>query len=496
MAPPCWLLPFVFSVALVLLPLPSLTHHTNGTMLLAIEVCRHGDRSPLAHFKFDALPLEAWRVGKGQLTPIGVRAHYDLGARLRDRYVTKHKFLSGRWNVSEVYVRASGIDRTIMSANAQMGGMFPRGSGQVFDVREQFGGEKVKRNEVWMDGGLVPPVIHSENEATDGLLLPGKNCDAYQRWLDGRKTTKEWKEKLEETKGVRKDLARLMEKDGEIDFMQLGKINDVWRCYEAHKVPLPLGITRKTRKIVRDTSEWMLRFGNQGKQTNRWKSGLLLYKIRKRMLIAKKIALGELKRGQMVDGKALMSPKFVLYSAHDTTVASLLSSLHIFDGKNPPYNSTIILELFQMDSDRFTIRIEYNGEIKYIPGCEGQDQCDLDAYLESTKERTFDSPEQRVKECALGMRKSLYAFGVLDPRKDAGVPITASNSGRSVDFFGFHIGAVGALVAMVLVVVAIIGCFCYGRREKRGGRYETLDSFEENENLVFDKGRERQTILM
>ena len=37
--------------------------------------------------------------------------------------------------------------------------------------------------------------------------------------------------------------------------------------------------------------------------------------------------------------------KLFIYSAHDTTVASLLNTLDVFSGMPPPYTSAVILEL-------------------------------------------------------------------------------------------------------------------------------------------------------
>ena len=57
---------------------------------------------------------------------------------------------------------------------------------------------------------------------------------------------------------------------------------------------------------------------------------------------------------------------FVLYSAHDTTLDPLLSTLGIGQGEWPPYASRLVFELVQAKNDQvseYFIRILYNGEV-------------------------------------------------------------------------------------------------------------------------------------
>ena len=55
-----------------------------GTLIFAIDIIRHGDRTPMI-----ASPemQKIWPQGLGQLTPKGMRQEYELGKRLRELYV-------------------------------------------------------------------------------------------------------------------------------------------------------------------------------------------------------------------------------------------------------------------------------------------------------------------------------------------------------------------------------------------------------------------------
>lgn len=62
--------------------------------------------------------------------------------------------------------------------------------------------------------------------------------------------------------------------------------------------------------------------------------------------------------------------KFILYSAHDSTVLALLSALHYpnFIGQ-PPYASSVVVELLQSE-DKFYVNISFNHVPFSIDKCE------------------------------------------------------------------------------------------------------------------------------
>ncbi|KAI6197932.1 Sidoreflexin [Aphelenchoides besseyi] len=78
-------------------------------------------RSPIWVGKNDANVETTWLNGFGQLSPEGVNQHIRLGKKLRARY---SQFISPEYKSEEIYVRSSDVNRTILSAHANMIGFY------------------------------------------------------------------------------------------------------------------------------------------------------------------------------------------------------------------------------------------------------------------------------------------------------------------------------------------------------------------------------------
>jgi hypothetical protein len=94
-------------------------------LLFVFEVTRHGARYGL---HFDYFNESKWPWIQGELTDLGRRQQYLIGAEMRNRYMVKNKLLDPlEYNWKEVYVRATDINRTIESAMSQMMSFYPSG---------------------------------------------------------------------------------------------------------------------------------------------------------------------------------------------------------------------------------------------------------------------------------------------------------------------------------------------------------------------------------
>ena len=111
---------------------------------------RHGARAPLDinDTFYDKLG-EKW-TNPGELTAVGQRMHYILGLRNRNKYITKEKFLSEKFDSHEILIYSSNINRTMVSCSSQLQGFYPQDSetGAVLtDEQENIAYPRVKIDE-------------------------------------------------------------------------------------------------------------------------------------------------------------------------------------------------------------------------------------------------------------------------------------------------------------------------------------------------------------
>jgi hypothetical protein len=91
-----------------------------------LELSRHGARAPVSG-KYN-WTKSYWEEGYGNLSPMGERQHYLIGAEFRERYVDE-KILGTHYDPETIEVYSSAVNRTIESAESQLTGLFPMGTG-------------------------------------------------------------------------------------------------------------------------------------------------------------------------------------------------------------------------------------------------------------------------------------------------------------------------------------------------------------------------------
>uniref|UniRef100_A0A914DG09 Lysosomal acid phosphatase n=1 Tax=Acrobeloides nanus TaxID=290746 RepID=A0A914DG09_9BILA len=93
-------------------------------------IWRHGDRTPSVLIPTDVNNTEeTWELGLGELTKLGLQQEFRLGRFLRERY---DGFLSKKYSPFEIYVRSSDYNRTLVSAQANMAGLFSPTDEEIF----------------------------------------------------------------------------------------------------------------------------------------------------------------------------------------------------------------------------------------------------------------------------------------------------------------------------------------------------------------------------
>lgn len=98
------------------------------------ELINHGARSPHKGLdsNFKDFSNHTW-IGQNELTGVGLRQSFLIGYRDKLRYIEEKELISKEYDPREILVHASENNRTLMSANALLHGLYPPGTGPTID---------------------------------------------------------------------------------------------------------------------------------------------------------------------------------------------------------------------------------------------------------------------------------------------------------------------------------------------------------------------------
>lgn len=321
---------------------------SHSGMVFSLDVIRHGDRTPAK-----MLPVEThvWKEGLGQLTARGMHQEYELGTRCKKRYAA---LLPGHYEADRLYVRSSDFDRTLMSAESFLMGLYPLGTGPL-----------LREGSAALPSRYQPIPIHSVPKTQDTLLLadsnePQKLKALFEKYSYSRE---EWKQK---TKAVEPSFDRWSELTG----VKIHHLHDLISVADAlyidslYHVPLPKGMKQQEADKIIDAGRWALAAEFAPYEVGEATTRPLLSMIQDYL---KKAA----------EGSKL---KFVLISSHDTTILMFLSILHASLDTVPPYASDLAISLFKDDKEQYTVRVMFNEKPVLIPGCAKKSVCTLDEF--------------------------------------------------------------------------------------------------------------------
>ncbi|XP_061706842.1 prostatic acid phosphatase-like isoform X2 [Cydia pomonella] len=297
----------------------------------AAVIFRHGDRSPVDLYPTDPYRNESlWPVKFGQLTNTGKRQHYALGKWFRERY---GKMVSATFDPTQVRVRSTDVDRTLMSVEANLAGMYPPVG-----------------NSVWDDHLMWQPIpVHTVPEKLDEVLAMERKCATYDKALEEYKDSKEYKERLAKYQD-------LMDYMTAYTGMKIKDYYDILSVYSTlyierlYNFTLPKWTHNVYPDEMREPACYSFRIPTMTPLLARLKVGPLIQEI----------VMNMANTSLTYPEGYSKAVKLAVYSGHDITVASVLNALGMFDGKCPVYTSTILMELlYSNDTKQHYIRISY-----------------------------------------------------------------------------------------------------------------------------------------
>ncbi|XP_050310098.1 venom acid phosphatase Acph-1-like [Anthonomus grandis grandis] len=343
------------SEALVSSVIPSLSSAEDSLKLVHV-VFRHGNRNPDQNSLWTSNPYydeSNYPEGYGQLINKGKMTEYTLGQLLRFRY---GNFLGNEWNINMLDVRTTDYNRTKMSGQLVLAGLFPPRGENIWNTLLNWQPIPYYYQALSNDRELMPllcPDFQEELEAAQDL--PG--VDSYL--LERYEVAMDILNQKTDVDPDDYDSAANMYFGMEIQ-EELGFPLEDW-TYLVYPEPLH-SLTVDMYYILTNTT-----------RLRRLVAGGLVSKI---LTDSESLSQGTLTPSDR---------KMFIYSAHENNVAALLLSLDVYQLVDvPPYGAVVMAELHEIDGI-YGIKLFYHDYTTtephgplVIPGC--AEFCPLDMF--------------------------------------------------------------------------------------------------------------------
>lgn len=305
-----------------------------------------------------------------------MRQHYHLGQLLRRRYITDtySGFLTDNYTRTEVYVRSTDYDRTLMSVEAQLSALFPPvGEWRFHDSLQ------------WQ-----PIPVHTQPKSQDNLLRGHTaDCPVYAELRREELDTAESKAIEEEYYDF---FQKLKNYTGVVplNLSNIWEIEDTLFVENASMYGLPSWLSPEELASLRNLSAYTLSFMFDSLEKKRLTAGTWVEKVRNDTF------------GRVAGEPSLNGSKLFLYSAHDTTMATMMAALGVWDGKLPAYASAFLIELLSDDQGYYIQMFHRNDTFSddiramSVPGCAGGTRCTLEEFKTLTDPILLEDDWQRV----------------------------------------------------------------------------------------------------
>ena len=360
----------------------------------AFELFRHGARTPYSGMTEDFKDCfgQQWN-GLKELTGVGLRQHFLVGYRNRIRYMEENNLISPIYDPREVYLISTDSNRTIMSANAQVQGLYLPGTGPTLFQNQS---------------DIAIPPVEEENIKEEKDKLDENNCtvlpnqinimpihsfftkDHFIQLQDKKvcPNAKKIYKKNQERKEVVNFLKKMTEKYGKkiasISNEAEDALNNYTKAYYIFDTFIAqytegLQIFEDNLKKMKVTQEEILNDSFKFFEYDLIGNGidndeqLCLHSMSPIFdrLINWTDSKIEKDRNNSENYIGYDLPKFVMFSAHDSTCAAFMGFMKAVYGTKivyPKFATNINLELYRKDNKyyiEYYINDEFMGEFEY-----------------------------------------------------------------------------------------------------------------------------------
>jgi len=322
-----------------------------------IAMWRHGARSPMVFQPAFGDDLNMWPDGAGQLTAAGRDLHLELGEFLRTRYAD---LVSSTYRREELLIRSTDRDRTLLSANANLEAFYN-----------------------YTDH--VP--IHTVPVADDHLLrFPVTGCRRYSDVSHELHATPAMEALNEQYREYLDQLGAISQVDEPLYVHSMWPYIDSIDCHVANNKTV-LNITDDQLTTWRYLAAKGMQSlftdleGDRRVEISRLNAGTLLADIVTKM------------RDPPIQPDIHpkddpMPVKYLVYSAHDTTLAAAMVAMNVWHDVQPYYASALLFERFSDGSV----------EIHFRNGSSEANMFDLTGEICSSVPCTIDDLEEVWRE--------------------------------------------------------------------------------------------------
>lgn len=338
------------------------------------------------------------------MTPKGMLQHFNLGRRIYNEYVNKTAFLSPQYKPSEIYFRSTDVNQTLLSANANLMGMY-------YNRTSEKAPEDYPAIADW-PAGFLPVPVHTVLRKTDHIGNVEPECPRRDFLFEMALTTPEFK-KYNESQQIQLERATAI-CGTRISMFDIWRLTEAYVVEESHrrakKILLPDDFT-----VFRDIEVAAQSFTNgQGMKPMKTKDEEIdfateLPRVRSGALIKDmidhiehKISCMDNPNGNEANCQWMGPMKYYAYSSHWATINALFTALKvrekILSKRLPGFTATFIIELWNMTKGGYAIKARYRdnpGEdfitvTKVFPNCDA-DLCPYDKFkIEPMKVYTND----------------------------------------------------------------------------------------------------------